>query len=77
MSDQNIKVGISNKEGQLGFVFTRGGHREGAGRKSMGETKKISLTLTEDMWAKFEQHCADHQLSRSEAIRGLIESHFS
>lgn len=32
----------------------RGGKREGAGRKPQGITRKVSLTLTEDEWAKIE-----------------------
>lgn len=77
MSDNEIKVGVSNKDGQLGFMFTRGGLREGAGRKSIGVTKKVSLTLTDEMWANIEKHCADHQASRSEVIRNMIEFYYS
>ncbi|MGE6576726.1 ribbon-helix-helix protein, CopG family [Paenibacillus xylanexedens] len=40
-------------------------------------TKKISLTLTEDMWGKIENHCTEHKLSRSEVIRNMIESFYS
>lgn len=35
-----VKVGVATKDGQLGFLFTRGGLREGAGRKSTGVTKR-------------------------------------
>ncbi|MBD0379915.1 ribbon-helix-helix domain-containing protein [Paenibacillus sedimenti] len=77
MSKNNIKVGLSNKEGQLGFLFTKGGLREGAGRKSIGATKKVSLTLSDEMWGKLEKHCTDHKLSRSEVIRNIIESYYS
>lgn len=77
MNDHNIKVDVSNKEGQLGFVFTRGGLREGAGRKGIGVTKKVSLTLTEEIWAKMEIHCTDHNLSRSELIRNILASFYS
>ncbi|GIP42447.1 hypothetical protein J45TS6_09060 [Paenibacillus sp. J45TS6] len=76
MTDDNIKVGVSNKEGQLGFLFTKGGLREGAGRKSIGVTKKVSLTLTEEMWEQFEKHCAELELSKSEAIRTMMEQYF-
>lgn len=77
MSENKIKVGVSNKEGQLGFVFTRGGLREGSGRKRIGVTKKVSLTLTEEIWDKIEHHCAENQLSRSEVIRNILESFYS
>ncbi|WP_341416335.1 ribbon-helix-helix protein, CopG family [Paenibacillus filicis] len=77
MSTEKIKIGISNKEGQLGFMSTRGGLRKGAGRKNIGATKKVSLTLKDEIWAKMDEHCAEHQLSRSEVIRTIIESYYS
>lgn len=72
-----VKVGVSTKDGQLGFLFTRGGLREGAGRKSIGVTKKVSLTLTEEIWQEIESACVDRNLSRSQVFRTIIESHFS
>jgi hypothetical protein len=77
MSDDSIKIGVANKEGQLGFVFTRGGMREGAGRKGIGVTRKVSLTLSDELWEKLEQHCHDRGISRSEAIRHMIETYYS
>ena len=77
MSNKKIKVGVANKEGQLGFLFSRGGLREGAGRKNIGVTKKVSLTLTDDLWEILEKHCADKKQSRSEVIRNIIESFYS
>ncbi|REE78682.1 ribbon-helix-helix CopG family protein [Paenibacillus taihuensis] len=77
MKDKTIKVGVSNKEGQLGFVFTRGGLREGSGRKSIGVTKKVSLTLTDEIWEMIEKQCADNEQSRSEVIRTILESYYS
>ncbi|MFC3747347.1 CopG family transcriptional regulator [Paenibacillus sp. GCM10012306] len=77
MDNKKIKVDVANKEGQLGFVFTRGGLREGAGRKGIGVTKKVSLTLTEELWGKLEQQCADDEVSRSELIRKMIEAYYS
>lgn len=77
MNNNKVKVSVSNKEGQLGFVFSRGGLREGSGRKSIGVTKKVSLTLTEEMWEKLEDDCADNKISRSEAIRNILESFYS
>lgn len=71
-----VKVGVSTKDGQLGFLFTRGGLREGAGRKSTGVTKKVSLTLSEDVWQEIEQACADQNASRSQVFRNIIEAHF-
>lgn len=77
MNNNKVKVGVSNKDGQLGFVFTRGGLREGSGRKSIGVTKKVSLTLTEEIWGKIETSCTDNNLSRSEVIRNILESFYS
>jgi len=77
MDHNKIKIGVLNKEGQLGFMSTRGGLREGAGRKNKGATKKVSLTLKDELWDKIEQQCSNHQLSRSEVIRNIIESHYS
>lgn len=77
MSNKKIKVGVANKEGQLGFLFSRGGLREGAGRKNIGATKKVSLTLTDNIWELLEKHCVDKKQSRSEVIRNIIESFYS
>lgn len=75
-SKDKVKVGVSTKDGQLGFLFTRGGLREGAGRKSTGITKKVSLTLTEETWQEIEKACEDQKASRSQVFRDIIESHF-
>lgn len=77
MDNNKVKVGVPKKEGQLGLLFSRGGLREGAGRKSIGVTKKISLTLPNDIWERIEKHCADNNQSRSESIRNIIESFYS
>ncbi|CAH1056023.1 hypothetical protein [Paenibacillus pseudetheri] len=76
-SKNKVKLGVSTKDGQLGFLFTRGGLREGAGRKSTGVTKKVSLTLSEEVWQEIEQACADQNASRSQVFRNIIEGHFA
>ncbi|WP_235550987.1 ribbon-helix-helix protein, CopG family [Paenibacillus sp. Soil787] len=41
-------------------------------------TKKVSQTLTDDLWERLEKHCTDKQQSRSEVIRNIIiESFYS
>lgn len=52
----------------------RGGKREGAGRKPMGETKQIKLTLRSEDWEWIEE-CVQygHAASRSELIRNIIQ----
>ncbi|WP_262495478.1 hypothetical protein [Paenibacillus sp. B2(2019)] len=76
-SKDKVKVGVATKDGQLGFLFTRGGLREGAGRKSTGITKKVSLTLPENIWQEIEQACEEQDVSRSQVFRNIIEAHFA
>lgn len=76
MSDKKIKITVPEYEGQVSIMFSRGGPRYGAGRKGIGETKKISLTLTKDIWEDLENRCTTSGLSRSEVIRGIIETYF-
>ncbi|CAG7635326.1 hypothetical protein ACFQI7_06545 [Paenibacillus allorhizosphaerae] len=68
-----MKLGIPYDEGQLQMLFTRGGPRRGAGRKSTGETRKISLTMTREAWVELERRCDAAGVSKSELLRSLIE----
>jgi hypothetical protein len=77
LETKKIKLGVPNKEGQLSMMFTKGGPREGAGRKGFGDTKKISLTLSKALWEILEQRCTALDSSRSEVIRDIIEDFFS
>jgi len=72
---QQVKVGVPREEGQLHITFGKGGAREGAGRKGIGLTKKISLTLPEQVWDALEAACQTKQISRSELIREIILAH--
>ncbi|NOU90519.1 hypothetical protein GC102_32985 [Paenibacillus sp. LMG 31460] len=74
MNDKKIKLGVPNQEGQLSMMFTRGGPREGAGRKGFGETRKVSLTLSKETWDEIENRCSILDCSRSEVLRNIIES---
>jgi hypothetical protein len=74
MTTKKIKLNIPNSEGQLSLMFTRGGPRDGAGRKGIGETKKISLTLSKETWSIIENKCRELDGSRSEVLRNIIES---
>ncbi|UVI30498.1 hypothetical protein [Paenibacillus spongiae] len=76
MKHDKVKLGIPGQEGQLQMMFSRGGARAGAGRKGFGVTKKLSLTLTEEVWAALEQRSAKLQCSRSETIRDIMEAFF-
>lgn len=74
MADKKIKLNIPNDEGQLSLMFTRGGPRDGAGRKGIGETKKVSLTLPGDTWMEIETRCKETGRSRSEVLREIIDA---
>ena len=54
---------IKAEDGRMKDVDLRGGKREGAGRKSTGTTKKVSLTLSDELWNEineFNGTCADY-----------------
>lgn len=51
----------------------RGGKREGAGRKGIGETRKVSLTLSPEMWSVIEEICEDENSSQSKVLRKMLE----
>lgn len=50
----------------------RGGKRIGAGRKGLGVTKKVSLTLSEEAWSEIEKLIEDGS-NQSKVLRSLIE----
>ncbi|WP_409343363.1 ribbon-helix-helix domain-containing protein [Paenibacillus sp. MBLB4367] len=77
MSKQKLKLGVPDQEGQLSIMFTRGGPRTGAGRKGIGETRKVSLTLTKEMWDELDKRCTVSRLTRSEILRDMIESYLA
>lgn len=49
-----------------------GGKRKGAGRKAFGITKKVSLTLSEDVWSEIVT-LIENGSNQSEVLRSLIE----
>jgi len=54
---------ITTEEGKKKWIDERGGKREGSGRKRKGVTKKVSLTLSEELWQEineFEGTVADY-----------------
>ena len=48
-----------------------GGFREGAGRKAMGVTKKVSITLFKEQWDKIDKEKGEG--SYSAYFRELVE----
>ncbi|MFD0870831.1 Ribbon-helix-helix protein, copG family [Chlamydia abortus] len=55
--------------------YTRGGQRTGAGRKAIGVTRKISLTLPEKYWAEIDRQCERGDYSVSEILRSIVEDY--
>jgi hypothetical protein len=70
-----IKIDIPDQEGQVSIMFTRGGSRNGSGRKGIGETKKLSLTLPKQTWTEIDSLCSKLNSSRSEVLRDIIEAY--
>lgn len=52
-----------------------GGKREGAGRPSVGSTKRVALTLPDETWEEVEQHKKKWDFSMSQTIRRMIEEY--
>lgn len=52
---------------------SRGGARNGAGRKPIGVTRKISLTLPQTCWEEIDRLCKRGDYSISEIVRSIIE----
>lgn len=50
-----------------------GGKREGAGRPAVGVTKKVSLTLQEELWEKLEEIKEETGETQSALLRNIIE----
>jgi len=57
----------------IGPQASRGGNRLGAGRKAIGTTRKISLTLPNKCWAEIDRRCAGGDYSVSEILRAILE----
>lgn len=77
---QEYEIGNQNQNGNeileksnLIQKSSRGGRRVGAGRKGLGKTKKVSLTLSEDTWKMIEERIKETNKSQSEILRELIE----
>jgi Zn-dependent M32 family carboxypeptidase len=59
-------------------MVPHGGKREGAGRPSLGTTKKVSLTLADEIWDKLAEYQDRSPIlnKQSAVLRSLIERHF-
>lgn len=78
--DDSLSSKIQAATGFIEFAVekhTRGGKREGAGRKATGITKKASITLSDDVWEQIEAEKAEKGLSQSAILREIIESYYN
>lgn len=71
MGDDMIEL-INNKDTGC-LTGNRGGSRKGAGRKPIGTTRKISLTLPQECWEEIDRYCHKGDYSISEVLRSIIE----
>lgn len=51
----------------------KGGKREGAGRKRIGKSKQIVLTLPDEAWEALERKLNREGKKQAEFIRELVE----
>lgn len=56
--------------------MTHGGKREGAGRRAIGISKTLSLTLDAETWEQVEQDKQEQNKSQSAILRSIIEDHY-
>ncbi|RJE83875.1 hypothetical protein D3P07_23985 [Paenibacillus sp. 1011MAR3C5] len=68
---------IINSKDTGSMTSTKGGYRNGAGRKPIGMTRKISLTLPQACWEEIDRYCHRGDYSLSEVIRAIIEDNLS
>jgi hypothetical protein len=68
-----IKVSLPKNDGQATFKLSRGGARGGAGRKKLGITTKVSVTLEQEDWDFIDEYVKFDQAvnSRSAFFRQL------
>lgn len=66
----------NSKEDLAEYRAQHGRFREGAGRPSLGVTKKVSITLLEEVWARVEQVIQEtNEKTQSAYLRHLIMKH--
>ena len=59
-------------------MSSRGGYREGSGRKRLEEPKiRISLRLSQEAYQKIEKFAAEHQISRNEVVERSLKKTLS
>lgn len=74
MEKGDLKKGTENKDGQVSLSL-RGGARAGAGRKAIGNSRKISITLPAEDWAHIDRLVEQGRVgSYSDYFRQLHDS---
>ncbi|WP_438431197.1 ribbon-helix-helix domain-containing protein [Gorillibacterium sp. sgz500922] len=63
------------EQGNAKPLEKRGGTRPNAGRKPIGVTRKISLTLPKRCWDEIDRRCDGGNYSISEILREVIEDY--
>lgn len=64
------------EQGQARLNMSRGGRRPGAGRKKLGETRRVSLTLPPEWWARIDNVRESQNRSQADVIRELLHGAF-
>lgn len=70
MSEKRKKTPNGSGQSQ---TTASGGPRTGAGRKRIGATRKLSLTLPAACWQEIDRRCGGGDYSVSEIVRSIIE----
>lgn len=68
----NYKDQVYKNEEEVEYKLERGGIRKGAGRPSLGITKRVSLTLPESTWILLNKLKSTEVLPLSALIRHII-----
>jgi hypothetical protein len=58
-------------------IVPHGGKREGAGRPSLGTTKKVSLTLPDEVWENIDEDKEQEGVSQSAVLRSIVERYYN
>lgn len=57
-------------------VLTEQG-KKAVGRPSLGTTKKVSLTLPDEVWEKIDEDKVEEDISQSALLRSIVEDHYT
>jgi len=68
---------VAAATGEPAATSKRGGRRPGAGRKRIGETRRLSLTLPPDWWETIDAITRRDGRPYADVIRELLHAHLS